>query len=157
MITLSDGKNNIEEAKALITEYLAELGRDLSFQSVEEELADPAVKYTAPQGELVMAEEDGRVLGMVAYHRLDDDTCEMKRLFLRPEGRGRHIGEMLVREIVRKAENAGYRYMVLDTVEPLRAAVGLYKKLGFKECEAYYRNPMEDVIYMRKTLGQEET
>lgn len=42
--------------------------------------------------------------------------------------------------------------MVLDTILPLKAAISLYKKNGFHECEAYYRNPMSDVIYMRKEL-----
>ena len=89
---------------------------------------------------------------MVAYHRHSDVRCEMKRLYVRPDARGMHLGNTLVAEILAHAKNAGYKEMVLDTIEPLKAAISLYKKHGFEECEAYYHNPMDDVIYMRKQL-----
>lgn len=147
-----DGKDHISDVKELILEYSNRLGRDLSFQNIEDELKDPSHKYTAPEGELLVAVEDGRVLGMAAYHKLSDERCEMKRLYVRPETRGMHIGEALVAEITEHAKNAGYKEMVLDTIEPLKAAIALYKKHGFEECEAYYHNPMADVIYMKKKL-----
>lgn len=147
-----DGKDHISDVKELILEYSSHLGRDLSFQNIEDELKDPTHKYTAPEGELLVAEENGKVLGMVAYHKLSDERCEMKRLYVKPETRGMHIGESLVSEIIEHAKNAGYKEMVLDTIEPLKAAIALYKKHGFTECEAYYHNPMADVIYMKKNL-----
>ena len=63
-----------------------------------------------------------------------------------------HLGELLVREIIEHAKQAGFKEMVLDTVAPLNVAIGLYKKNGFVECEPYYNNPMDDVIYMMKKL-----
>ena len=63
-----------------------------------------------------------------------------------------HLGDALVEAIIDHARTAGYKEMVLDTIEPLKAAISLYKKHGFEECEAYYNNPMDDVIYMRKAL-----
>lgn len=51
-----------------------------------------------------------------------------------------------------KAKKSGLKEIVLDTIEPLKAAIRLYRKLGFNECEAYYNNPMDDVIYMIKIL-----
>ena len=50
------------------------------------------------------------------------------------------------------AKSDGYSEMVLDTVEPLKSAINLYKKFGFVEIESYYNNPMSDVIYMKKIL-----
>ena len=96
--------------------------------------------------------DDGIVLGMVAYHRLDDETCEMKRLYVKPESRGMKLGERLIDEIMAHAKKSGYKKMVLDTIEPLKSAVYLYKKAGFSECEPYYHNPMSDAIYFRKEL-----
>lgn len=147
-----DGKDYLAEVRELIVEYAERLGRDLSFQNLDEELADPAKKYTAPEGELLVAVEDGRVLGMVAYHRHTEDRCEMKRLYVRPEARGMHLGEQLAEAIIAHAAAAGYREMVLDTIEPLQPAIALYRKLGFEECGPYYHNPFDDVIYMRKEL-----
>ena len=68
------------------------------------------------------------------------------------EYKGLSIGNQLVKEIVEQARIAGYKEMVLDTIEPLKAAIHLYKKYGFIECNAYYDNPMNDVIYMKKDL-----
>ncbi|MBQ9221507.1 GNAT family N-acetyltransferase [Succinivibrio sp.] len=147
-----DGTAYSDEVKKLIKEYYHRLGRDLSFQNIEAELDDPAVRYSPPQGELLVALENDEVLGMVAYHRLTSKRCEMKRLYLTPNARGRHLGERLVETIIEHAKASGYEEMVLDTIKPLKAAVSLYRKYGFEECEAYYDNPMEDVIYMRKKL-----
>lgn len=147
-----DGKPYIDQIKGLIEEYTKRLGRDLTFQNLEEELADPAKKYTAPEGELLVAFDGDTVVGMVAYHRHSADRCEMKRLYVRPECRESHLGRTLVREIVEHASRAGYKEMVLDTIEPLQAAIHLYREAGFQECEPYYDNPMEDVIYFKKEL-----
>ena len=147
-----DGTAYPYEVKKLIKEYYHRLGRDLSFQNIEAELDDPAVRYSPPQGELLVALENDEVLGMVAYHRLTSKRCEMKRLYLTPNARGRHLGERLVETIIDHAKASGYEEMVLDTIKPLKAAVSLYRKFGFEECEAYYDNPMDDVIYMRKKL-----
>ena len=149
---ITDGKNYISEIKDLILEYTNSLGRDLSFQCLDEELSNPAMKYTPPEGEILVAVEEDKVIGMVAYHRHSDTRCEMKRLYVKPEARKHHMGEMLVREILLHAIRAGYTEMVLDTIKPLTAAINLYQKFGFKECDAYYNNPMEDVIYMKREL-----
>ena len=89
---------------------------------------------------------------MVAYHKHSDERCEMKRLYVSPECRGMKLGEKLVDEIIQHAKNAGYKEMVLDTIVPLQAAIHLYNKMGFEECEPYYYNPMDDVIYMKRLL-----
>lgn len=155
MILISDGRKHISEVKDLIREYSLWLGRDLSFQDIDSELHNPSVKYAPPEGELLVALDGEKVLGMVAYHRLSAETCEMKRLYVRPEARVIGLGRRLADEIISRAAAAGYSEMVLDTIEPLRAAISLYKSLGFKECEAYYHNPMSDVIYFRKELQGE--
>lgn len=80
----------------------------------------------------------------------------MKRLYVRPEYRKLHIGRELVKTLLVRAVKDGYREMVLDTIVPLQSAIQLYRSLGFQETTAYYDNPMEDVIYMRKQLTEEE-
>ncbi len=149
---IADGKAYIPQVRELIEEYTRRLNRDLAFQQIDEELRDPAAKYTAPQGELLIALEGDEALGMVAYHRHSDTRCEMKRLYVRPTARGLHLGDRLVQEILRRAREAGYREMVLDTLAPMEAAIYLYRKYGFQECAPYYHNPMDDVMYMIKQL-----
>lgn len=147
-----DGKAYIPQIRELITEYVLQLNRDLAFQNIEEELQNPSVKYTAPQGEVLIAFEGDTPLGMVAYHKHSETRCEMKRLYVRPQARGTRLGDALVKEILEHAKAAGYREMVLDTLLPMQAAIHLYQKYGFAECEPYYHNPMDDVIYMKKSL-----
>ncbi len=147
-----DGKDFIPQVKKLIIEYTERLGRDLTFQHIDEELQNPATKYTAPEGEILVALEENEVLGMVAYHKHDKLRCEMKRLYVKPKARGLHLGETLVQEIISHAQRAGFKEMVLDTITPLKSAIHLYEKYGFVQCEPYYNNPMDDVIYMRKEL-----
>ena len=147
-----DGKPYIEQVKTRLSEYVTALGRNLEFQDIEDEISNPAKKYTPPAGKLLVAYEKGTVLGMVAYHRISDTRCEMKRLYVDPKYRGQHLGEKLVGEIIKLAKDAGYSEMVLDTLLPMKAAIEIYRKYGFEECEPYYNNPMDDVIYMRKTL-----
>jgi len=149
---ICNGVDYLDQVKKLIIEYTKRLGRDLSFQNIEEELQDPTKKYIAPEGELLVAVEDEKVMGMVAYHRHSNSRCEMKRLYVKPEYRKIKLGEKLVLEIIEHAKKAGYKEMVLDTIIPLEAAIHLYKKVGFVECEAYYYNPMSDVLYFKKVL-----
>lgn len=147
-----DGKPYIQQIKELIIEYAKWLGCDLIFQNLDDELKDPAKKYTSPEGELLVAVEGEDVIGMIAYHKHSDTRCEMKRLYVKPSCRGMKLGEKLIEELIAHARQAGYKEMVLDTIVPLQSAIHLYKKLGFTECEPYYHNPMPDVLYFRKEL-----
>lgn len=152
---LVDGTDRLDDVRELIREYTEWLGRDLAFQDLEQELADVGRKYLPPEGRVVVAVDDGgSAVGCVAYHRLDGETAEMKRLFVRPSGRGQHLGERLARRIMALAREDGCTRMVLDTVRPLEAAVALYRKLGFAEAEPYYHNPFDDVIYFEKSLEE---
>ncbi len=149
---IKDGTDYIHEVKELILSYCNELNRDLSFQNIDDELKDIKAKYCSPKGELLVYEKDNKIVGIVAYQGLSQTICEMKRLYVLPEYRNSSIGKQLILSIIEHAKIAGYKEMVLDTIVPLEAAIYLYKKYGFEECYAYYENPMEDVIYMKKTL-----
>ena len=152
-MNIVDGEEYTKEITELIVEYNQALGRDLSFQGFDDELSDLTVKYSFPEGRLLCAiTDEGEVIGCVAYHRHDDSRCEMKRLFVKPKHRKLHAGRKLIEAIVEAARKDGYNEMVLDTITPLQSAIHLYKKYGFEECEPYYNNPMDDVVYMRKKL-----
>lgn len=76
----------------------------------------------------------------------------MKRLFVRPEYRHLKIGKKLVDKIIEDARELKYKYMVLDTLSNLHEAVSLYRKSGFQEVEAYYENPLDNVLYFKLEL-----
>ena len=154
-VKIVDGTKHIDEVKQLILEYTKFLGRDLSFQNLDAELSDLSKKYLPPEGRLLCAKIDGgKIIGCVAYHKHNAERCEVKRLFVREGYRNFHAGKKLVEEILKLAKADGYKEIVLDTIKPLKSAIGLYKKFGFVETEPYYDNPMNDVIYMKKILSE---
>ena len=151
-IKIVDGANHLDEVKRLVIEYTNFLGRDLSFQHLDDELNDLSAKYTPPEGRLLCAEVDGKIIGCVAYHKHTRERCEMKRLFVREGYREHHAGSKLIEAIINSARADGFKEIVLDTITPLKSAIRLYKKFGFVETEPYYENPMSDVIYFIKEL-----
>jgi ribosomal protein S18 acetylase RimI-like enzyme len=142
----------IEAARELFREYAAELRIDLCFQSFEDELALLPGKYAWPSGGLWLAVEDGEPCGCVGLRKVDADTCEMKRLFVRPAFRQTGLGRVLALEAIEAARQIGYRRMVLDTLERLQPALALYESLGFNRTAPYYDNPMPDAVFLERTL-----
>src|SRR5882757_4939727 len=153
IMTQVESPAQIEEARELFLEYARSLGFSLCFQSFDQELAGLPGDYAPPDGRLLLAEYRGEAAGCVALHRLGPDICEMKRLYLRPQFRGRGLGRLQAEVIMAEARTIGYRKMRLDTVEPVMPnAVAMYRRLGFKEIEAYRPNPIEGALYMELTL-----
>lgn len=142
----------IDTIQQLFREYASELNVDLCFQSFEVEVENPLQKYGPPKGSLLLAYWYSAPAGCIALQSLDNEVCEMKRLYVRPEYREHGIGDALVKQIIKDAEQLGYKKMVLDTLERLKAAIGLYQKHGFVNTSAYYKNPLAGVVYMEKSF-----
>jgi GNAT superfamily N-acetyltransferase len=134
---------DIEAAQTLFREYADGLGVDLSFQDFDVELADPLGFH-----ELVLLAEGG----CVALRRVDDETCEMKRLYVRPEARGTGLGRALAEAVIAHARARGYERMLLDTLPSMAEARSLYASLGFRETEAYRYNPVEGTSFLELLL-----
>jgi len=143
----------IAQARELFLEYAQSLGFSLCFQNFDRELASLPGDYAPPGGRLLLAEYQGQLAGCVALHRLEDDICEMKRLYLRPQFRGKGLGHTLADRIIAEARHIGYRRMRLDTVEPvMKDAVAMYRRIGFREIAPYCANPIAGALYMELRL-----
>jgi GNAT superfamily N-acetyltransferase len=109
--------------------------------------------YGLPRGRLILCEVDGQTAGCIALKPLDHGACEMKRLFVRPQFRGRQLGVALVGRIIQEARSIGYSVMRLDTIKgAMDNAIALYTGLGFKEIPAYYDNPIPNAFFMELKL-----
>jgi putative acetyltransferase len=149
----AESQAQLAQARELFLEYAQSLGFSLCFQNFDQELARLPGGYAPPEGRLLLAEYEGRVVGCVALHQLEPGICEMKRLYLRPSMRGKGLGRILADRIITEARQIGYRRMRLDTVEPvMKDAVAMYRKLGFRQIAPYCTNPMSGVIYMELDL-----
>ena len=143
----------IAQARELFLEYAQSLGFSLCFQNFDQELAELPGSYAPPEGRLLLAEYDGQISGCVALHKLEADICEMKRLYVRPQFRGKGLGRILIDRVIAEARQMGYQRMRLDTVEPvMRDAVAMYRKIGFREIPPYCNNPMPGALYMELDL-----
>jgi len=140
---------DIDKVKLLFKEYTDFLGIDLGFQNYDEEFRNLPGDYGPPSGRLYIAEYDGQLAGCIAMHPYGDAGCEMKRLYVRPEFRGKGIASALIGKIVSDAGDLGYQSIVLDTLPFLHDSIALYRKLGFYEIEPYRFNPVEGSLYFR--------
>lgn len=134
--------------EGLFRDYVAALDEDISFQDVSSELAGLPGKYARPSGVVLIAWLGDEAAGAVAYRPLEPGICEMKRLYVKPEFRGREVGRTLAERLIEEARVAGYRTMVLDTLASMGAALTLYRALGFTPVPAYYDNPLPGATYL---------
>jgi ribosomal protein S18 acetylase RimI-like enzyme len=146
--------DDLTATMALFEAYAASLGINLSYQNFVEEMAAMPGKYAPPAGELLLARGDnGTPLGCVGLRPLSaDGCCEMKRLYVTPEGRGLGLGKALAEAIVAQSQRIGYREMLLDTLPSLTVAIGLYEKMGFQQIPAYYDTPIAGTLFFRLAL-----
>ncbi|MFN2517078.1 MAG: GNAT family N-acetyltransferase [Pyrinomonadaceae bacterium] len=146
----------IQQARQLFEEYAAWLGINLCFQNFDKELAELPGDYAPPTGRLFLAVENNQTAGCVAVRKIGNGICEMKRLYVRPEFRGLGLGRTLTEGIVEAAGEIGYLRMRLDTLPgKMDKAIAMYRSLGFKDIDPYYKNPVDGVAFMELALDQE--
>ncbi|KAJ7869168.1 putative GNAT family N-acetyltransferase [Mycena olivaceomarginata] len=154
--------------RSLFTAYTTWLDLDLTFQNYAAELAALPGAYAPPSGALLLAldTDSSTPLGVIALRPFTYDSptgdgstsdrrCELKRLYTVPAARGRGVARALVREALEIARGAGYQVALLDTLEKMKAARGLYASEGFAERGKYYETPLEDTVFMEKRLDIE--
>ena len=146
----------LEATRDIFREYAQGLGVDLCFQNFEAELATMPGEYVPPQGALLLALVDGEVAGCGALRPLPGsdyaNACEMKRLYVRPAFRQFGLGRMLAQALLDRGLQAGYSAILLDTLDEMEAARGLYASLGFEEIAPYYFTPIAGAHYLKATL-----
>ena len=142
--------------RTLIREYVGSLGVDAAFLAIEGELAALPGEYAEPQGGLLLALVDGEPAGCGAFRPLADvdypNACEMRRLYVRPAFRRFGLGRLLAQRLIDRATTAGYSCMLLDTLDEMEAARGLYESLGFEEIPPFYFNPIAGAHYLKVAL-----
>ncbi|MFN8374051.1 MAG: GNAT family N-acetyltransferase [Anaerolineae bacterium] len=160
----------IQQTQALFVEYFEFLRRDVDtyldeldeipfpLAGYQEELTMLPGKYAPPAGRLLLALVDGEVAGCAALRRFSDGVGELKRLWTRPQFRGKKVGRVLVEALIKEARAAGYTAIILSTVDVLKEAQALYQSLGFTVTPPYFDGPAEMMaheIFMRLDLSSQ--
>ena len=148
----ADFPRDLAEVRSLFREYADGLGVDLDFQGFESELETLPGKYAAPAGRLLLAWRGTEPIGCIALRPLDQNSCEMKRLYVRPQARGEKLGLRLVQRICHEAREAGYSRICLDTLPTMASAQKLYESLGFAPIEPYVFNPIPNTRFLALDL-----
>lgn len=141
---------------ALFEAYAASLDVDLGYQDFASELVALPGKYARPEGELLLARRNGQEpIGCVGLRPLPSEgVCEMKRLYVAPNGRGSGVGKALMLAIIEEGRQRGYREMWLDTLPTMAAAQAMYLGAGFEPLEPYYDTPVSGTLFLRLVLGR---
>lgn len=149
-------------------EYAAWLDEDLTHQNYTAELNGLPGKYAPPAGALFLAVDAtaDSVLGCIVLRPIILEPlylesrptglryCELKRLFVYPEARGRQVARTLLVEAVKYAQAAGYDEILLDTLSKMTAAISLYESERFVETEPYNTSPLQGTLYFAKQLSR---
>ena len=138
--------------RELFREYAESLEFSLDFQDFEREVRTLPGDYAPPRGALFLAWVEGDSAGCVGVRPIDETTCEMKRLYVRPEFRVRGVGRILAERAVAVGREIGYDRMWLDTVPSMAAAIGLYRSMGFADIMPYRENPIPGAIFLERKL-----
>lgn len=143
---------DVRTIQNLWREYWKSLGLSSDFQNFAEELQTLPGPYSSPQGRLLLARLGNDPAGTVAFRPIDQRSCEAKRLYVRPEYRGKGIGRALLEELIKQARAAGYEEMFGDTLKSMTSALQMYRQIGFVETSPYSSNPTPGALFLKLSL-----
>ena len=156
IIPAYDSLREIGQLFTKYTDYLVEENPSvkayLQIQDYEKELSHLGEKYGPPYGRLYLACLGDRPAGCIGLRKLDAQTGEMKRLYVRPEFRGHRIGGQMIEKVIGDGRDIGYTDPLLDTLRFLQNGIRLYRQYGFYEIPRYNDSPLDSSIYMRLDL-----
>lgn len=145
---IAGSAEDYNSATFLFKEFARRLNIDLGFQQFEEELKQLTKMYAAPGGGIILCSNAHKKdVACVALRRINHNTAELKRMYVKAEYRGKGIGKILLDKAVKLAKAEQYSFIRLDTLGHMTAAINLYKQYGFYEIPAYYNNPNATAVY----------
>jgi putative acetyltransferase len=122
-----------EQVRRLVFGVLGEFGLEPSPESTDADLNDIEGAYLNSGGMFEIIERsDGQVVGSVGIYPMEDGLCELRKMYLAADVRGRGLGKLLLERALSHARKAGFRAVMLETASVLKEAVRLYTSYGFQ-------------------------
>lgn len=150
---IAETDQDFTEGVKIFRQYADDLGLDLTFQDFTGELKTIDRQYNKPKGALLLVYHENNVIGCAGLRALDNDTAELKRMFVQVAYRGNKIGQQILDRMIEIAKERNYKTIRLDTLQSMTPALNLYRSYGFYEIPAYRFNPIEGPVFMEKKLG----
>ena len=123
---------NLDIVKELFVEYSHIKGAEGCFVSFDKELNDLTGYYSG--GAIIVGYEEDKPIACVAIRKISDETCEGKRLFIKPEYRGKGYARIMLKAMTDKAFELGFKELLFTTKpDVMSIGYGLYKRLGYEE------------------------
>jgi len=144
---------SIEAARLLVRDHIAAASANHDVEAAERVIAALPEPYVAPRGILWVAWEGEDALGCVGLHELAPDTAELKRMYVRPQSRGRGVARRLIEHAIAVATARGYSRLRLGTLPSMDAAQRLYASLGFRRIPAYRPVEFGETWFYERPLG----
>jgi GNAT superfamily N-acetyltransferase len=151
-VRITESSGDLAEVRELWIEYWRSIDLPNDFQGFGEELKGLPGKYGSDGGALLIAWIGDILAGTIALRRLNDQSGEVKRLYLRPAFRGRGLGRYLLEHVIERARGIGYEALYADTLPSMTDALSLYTRMGFERVEAYASDPTPGAIFMKLQL-----
>jgi ribosomal protein S18 acetylase RimI-like enzyme len=151
-ISPAGSEEEIEQIRRLWREYWDAAGLPPDFQNFEAEVRSLPGSYAPPGGRLLLARIGDEAAGSAAFRPLGAQSCEAKRLYVRPAFRRMGIGEALLSRLIAEARAQGYSEVYCDTLPAMTSALRMYRELGFTEVGPYATNPTPGAVFFRLTL-----
>jgi len=151
-IHTADSASDMIAVRELFEEYWRSFGFTPCFQGFADEVAGLPGKYAPPRGRLALAIDNDKLAGCAALRPVDATRAEAKRLYVRPEFRGRGLGAALLEYLIGEARAAGYLELVGDTMPVMTDALALYQRRGFELTGPYSDDPTPGAVYIRLVL-----
>ena len=125
--------SDAENIKSVVFNVLKEYGLAPDPGSTDKDLDDIENYYLANGGYFGVIEQNNKIVATVGIYKLNEKTCELRKMYALPNQRGNGLGKKLMEFSLNKAKELGFNRMVLETASPLVEAIALYKKYGFTE------------------------
>ena len=144
---------SLAAARSLVRAHMTIHSAVHGADAIERLVAALPVPYVAPRGDLWVAWEGAVPLGCLALHALAPTTAELKRMYVRPEARGRGVARRLGEHAIAAAAEWGYETLRLGTLPSMRAAQQLYESLGFKRIAPYRGEELGETWFYERRIG----
>lgn len=136
----------------LIECVLSEYNLNLEPHGADKDVTDLKGNYMDNHGWFQVVEMDEKIIGSIGIFKIDEEECELRKMYLYPEYHGQGIGSTLMKNALEKAKNLGFKTMTLQTNSLLNKALPLYKKYGFINDDSIDICSRCDIAMKRKLL-----